>query len=332
MRFTFNADPAVLETAIEYADRAISAAPTLVDGYIWRGYALRRLGRYAEADAAFGRCRELDPSEKYGYYFAAGGAHWLHDSNRSIGLMQRAVEIDRAFGLGWWGLGCMHLLVGHYLEAISCFDRCSNANTMVGAAIVHGVGGYWGECLRRMGRLDEARSKCLAGLDEVERSDFMYRDTNRVFCLVALGRTAADQGDADAARAAYAHLRGWRDSITTFVRIRKPANARPRATSSIFHGCGWARTMSYVRNWPRPHVPWRRPTRYAFICCARRKPDRQAPVLAPHQSQTSFCGFVLLSRVPTAESRDHADATPVIQSDVLIRTAPVPATRERPWA
>jgi hypothetical protein len=50
------------------------------------------------------------------------------------------------------------------------------------------------------------------GLDEIERSDFMYRDTNRVVCLVALGRTAADQGDAEAARTAFqqaiVHVKG----------------------------------------------------------------------------------------------------------------------------
>jgi hypothetical protein len=46
----------------------------------------------------------------------------------------------------------------------------------------------------------------------VEKSDHMYRDTIRVFCLVALGRTALQQGDTAAARAAYgqaiAHVQG----------------------------------------------------------------------------------------------------------------------------
>jgi serine/threonine-protein kinase len=211
MRFTFRTEPAVLKTAIQFARRAIDAAPTLVDSYIWLGYSLWRLGLHAEADAAFGRCLELDPNEKYGYYFG-GRARWPRDPNRSIQLTQRAVEIDRTFGLGWWGLGCMHLTLGHYPEASFCFDRCSVANSMVGAATVHGIGGYWGECLRRMGRFDDARTKCLAGLDEVERSDFMYRDTNRVMCLIALGRTAADQGDTDGARTAFeqaiAHVKG----------------------------------------------------------------------------------------------------------------------------
>ena len=49
-------------------------------------------------------------------------------------------------------------------------------------------------------------------LEEVEKSDHMYRDTNRVICLVALGRTALQQGDSAAARAAFgqaiAHVQG----------------------------------------------------------------------------------------------------------------------------
>ena len=212
MRFTFRTDPTVLDTAIGYAHRAIAAAPTLVDGYIWLGYALGRLGRYRDSQEAFARCRQLDAGEKFGFYFATGGEYWRLDPEQAIAMMQRAVEIDRAFGLGWWGLGSMHLLLGRYPEASSCLERCAGANGMAGAAIVHGIGGFWAECLRRMHRLDEARGKCFAGLDEVERSDFMYRDTNRVVCLVALGRTAADQEDATAARTAFqqaiAHVRG----------------------------------------------------------------------------------------------------------------------------
>ena len=75
-----------------------------------------------------------------------------------------------------------------------------------------GVAGYLGECLRRLGNLDEARARCLEGLASVERSDFMYRDTFRGVGLCALGRTALEQKDAPAAQAAFAqavsHLRG----------------------------------------------------------------------------------------------------------------------------
>jgi hypothetical protein len=43
----------------------------------------------------------------------------------------------------------------------------------------------------------------MAGLEHVERTDHMYRDTFRAICLNALGRTALDQGDDEAARTAF---------------------------------------------------------------------------------------------------------------------------------
>jgi len=73
---------------------------------------------------------------------------------------------------------------------------------------VPGIEGYWAEALRRIGRLDEARQRCTAGLELVERSDFMYRDTHRVMCLVSLGRTALDQGDRDGSRVAFTRAIG----------------------------------------------------------------------------------------------------------------------------
>jgi hypothetical protein len=54
-----------------------------------------------------------------------------------------------------------------------------------------------------MGRYDEARTKCLEGLDAVERSDFIFRDSIRVYALVTLGRIALAQGDSPGARAAF---------------------------------------------------------------------------------------------------------------------------------
>jgi tetratricopeptide (TPR) repeat protein len=59
-----------------------------------------------------------------------------------------------------------------------------------------------GECLRLDGHLDEARSECLAGLEAVEQSDHMFRDSFRCAALCSLARTAIDQGDLAAARAA----------------------------------------------------------------------------------------------------------------------------------
>ena len=68
------------------------------------------------------------------------------------------------------------------------------------------------ECLRRMRRVQDARAACFAGLDEIEQTDHIYRDSNRVCALLILSRIALDQADAAAAHAActqaVAHLQG----------------------------------------------------------------------------------------------------------------------------
>jgi serine/threonine-protein kinase len=204
MRYTHTSDRSVLEAAIGFAQRAIDADATLAEPHIWLGYALRRLGREADAVAAFQRTRELDPSEFYGFYFAPGETrHWRQDPERAVTMYQRAIELDPLKGFAWWALGALHFVLGRYAEAASCFEGCARLDSMPNGLPVPGIEGYLAECLRRSGRLDEARIQCLAGLDSVERTDFMYRDTTRIFCLIALGRTAADQRDVGAARAAF---------------------------------------------------------------------------------------------------------------------------------
>ena len=75
-----------------------------------------------------------------------------------------------------------------------------------------GVTAYLGECLRISGRLAEARHACLTGLEDVERSDHMYRDSFRAVALCSLARTAFDAGDpapaAAALRQVVTHLNG----------------------------------------------------------------------------------------------------------------------------
>lgn len=103
----------------------------------------------------------------------------------------------------WWSLGCRYTSIGRYDEAQSCFDRCVRLEGRPGTQPVLGIQAYWAECLRRMGRYDEARMKCLEGLDAVERSDFIFRDSIRVYALVTLGRIALAQGDRPGARVAF---------------------------------------------------------------------------------------------------------------------------------
>ena len=150
------------------------------------------------------RAIELDPSLFFPYYFGGCIGPVIGKVEESVGLLQRAVELEPRLSYPVWALACLHMQMGHYDEALWAFERTATVDRAAGdAAHWPGYDGFHGECLRRVGRLDEARARCLAALEDVEKSDHMFRDTNRVVCLVALGRTALDQGDAAAARAAY---------------------------------------------------------------------------------------------------------------------------------
>ena len=112
----------------------------------------------------------------------------------------------------WLALGWTHLEQGRPAEARWCLEKAVALEGETPIGPTAGVAGYLGECLRRSGDLEGARAACLRGLEAVEKSDNMYRDTFRGVGLCALGRTALEQGDVEAAHAAFTqavtHLRG----------------------------------------------------------------------------------------------------------------------------
>jgi len=212
MRFPFQTDRRELEISESYGRRAIAADPELAEPRLWLGYSLTRLGRNEEALAQELRAMELDPTTPYAPYFAGFCSANLGRREESLGLFQRAVEVDPRHAFAWLALGWTHLDLGHAEEARWCLERAVALEGETAIGPTAGVAGYLGECLRRSGDLAGARVACLGGLEAVEKSDNMYRDTFRGVGLCALGRTALQQGDAGAAHAAFtqaaAHLRG----------------------------------------------------------------------------------------------------------------------------
>jgi len=212
MRFTFRTDRAELETAAGYARRAIAADPDLAEPRIWLGYVLMRQGRIDEAVAQERRAMEIEPAAPFAPYFAGCALGLSGRHAEALPFFQRTIEIEPRHGWGCLGLGWMHLELGSAAEARWCLERAVELERVGSPHPTAGVAGYLGELLRRLGDLEGARARCLEGLDAVERSDSMYRDSFRGVSLCALGRTALAQGDAAAARTAFtqaaAHLRG----------------------------------------------------------------------------------------------------------------------------
>lgn len=212
MRFTYTTDPAELDLAAAYARRSIEADPRLAEPHVWLAYALFRQNQYDAAFAEAERAAAIDPTTAYGTYFCACARAAAGDVPAATSFFQRTVEGDPQHGFAWLGLGWSHLIAGHTDEAVWCFRKVVALEGTGGAGPTAGAGGSLAEALRTRGDLAEAREAALSGLDSVDRSDHMYRDTFRGICLVSLGRTSLAMNDPEAARAAFgqliAHVKG----------------------------------------------------------------------------------------------------------------------------
>ena len=202
MRYTFTTDARELDLAVDCATRSIAADAQLAEPLIWLAYALLRRGRYDEAYATARRAEALDPGNSYPPYFAACALLFDHRPVEAQPLFQQAVLREPPLGFAWLGLAATHLSLGRLEETRWCLGKAVALESTPGASSTVGARAHVGECLRLEGRLDDARVECLAGLEKVEQSDHMFRDSFRCVALSSLARTALDQGDWPAARAA----------------------------------------------------------------------------------------------------------------------------------
>lgn len=235
MRFTFTTDRDWLTRAIDCAGRAAALDPTSSVAQVWLGYATWRMGDFGRALAHLEKARELDPRNHYPLYFTACILYDRRRHAEALALFQRVVAMAPDFGFGWLGLGNAHMVLGSYTEATWSLERCVSLEAQ-GAHATAGAKGYIGECLRRQGQFDAARDACIAGLEAVERTDHMYRDTFRGISLAAIGRTALDQGDAQAAEAAFhqlvLHLQGRARTLGGGFLLCQALAGLARATSN----------------------------------------------------------------------------------------------------
>jgi tetratricopeptide (TPR) repeat protein len=212
MRFNFTTDPEEIARADEYATRALAADPGNAEAHIWKGYCLGRRGGLEEACETVERALKLDPSNWLAPNFAGLWRLTLGRAADAIPYYQRALELEPTSMFSWLGLGMAYLQLNRLLEARHSLERAVEIESQGGVGPTAGAAGYLGECLRRMGALEEARLQCVAGLESAEKSDHTHRDTFRAYTFCALGRTALDRGQKEAAQAAYvqaiAQLRG----------------------------------------------------------------------------------------------------------------------------
>jgi eukaryotic-like serine/threonine-protein kinase len=205
-----------LETGADYARRAIQLDPHSAVACVSLGYALWRLGNPEEGYAW--AAQAMERGDPWAFYF---GGTMLFEMGRLEGALrieQRAVEVLPTHGYAWLCLGSLQVELGRLEEGAWCFRRAIEIERQGGVSPTPGAAIYLGECLRRLGRLEEARAECMAGIATAERSDHNHRDVFRGMGLLALGRTALDQADRDGACAAFnqagEHARGRRQMST----------------------------------------------------------------------------------------------------------------------
>ncbi len=111
------------EQALGWAGRALALDPDLAEGYAAKGNALDRLGRWAEAKAAYRRSTELDPNYATGHQWYSRSLSQEGYLDEALAEMRRAVELDPlsprildnyAAQLGW---------TGRDAEALEVLDR-----------------------------------------------------------------------------------------------------------------------------------------------------------------------------------------------------------------
>jgi len=202
-RFIGSANPADLEQAIAASDRVRVLDPDNAEALVWRGYALFRLERFDEALDVMAHAVEVGGDDPFPSYTYAAALQALQRPDEALVKFQRAVQLEPKFGIAWLGLGWTLFTLEQYRDARYALMRSQALEGLPGPTFVSGIGGYLAECLRCEGRLDDARAAALAGLDAIERADNLYRDTVRAFCLGSLGRVAWQQGDREAAEAAF---------------------------------------------------------------------------------------------------------------------------------
>ncbi len=217
IRFIFRTDPSDLALAMDFAQRAISVDPANVEARIWLAYVLMRQGKSERSYEVAREAMALDESHQMAPYLAACGLSAHCRWEKALPLFQRAANLDPDHCWTWLGLGWIHMEMGNLDTARWCFSQVVELEHKTVEFPTVGASGYLGECLRRQGDFAGARQAFLTGLEYVERSDFVYRDTFRAFCLCGLGRLGLDGDDPAAALAAFrqalAHLQGRRQAL-----------------------------------------------------------------------------------------------------------------------
>ncbi len=233
LRFTYTTDSTFIDATKKFAKQALALDANLSEALVWLGYAYINEYDIQKAFAQQLKAIELDRHSLFGHYFAGvclSASHSRTESaelyarmhpgqsienphqwrfEQAVRFFQTALTISPDHGWSFLCTGAAHLALGNFTESQICLERARELDPKFS---VPGVDGFLAETLRRVGQFEQARRCALKGIDVVDASDSMYRDTLRAIYLCCLGRAAMDEGDSVAAGVAFnqavQHLEG----------------------------------------------------------------------------------------------------------------------------
>ena len=164
-------------------EQALSLAPDVVAGHIYRGLALRRMGRFDEAIDALERACELDPRNPASFEQLGIARIDLHRREAALNAFHQALALDRTRLLAWVNVGNLSMGEFDFAAAEAAYRQALALKPDV--AICH-QNLCW--VLRRLGRPDEAVQ---AGQRAIELEPLNLTAYNYlIFALLAADRHA----------------------------------------------------------------------------------------------------------------------------------------------
>jgi len=205
MRYIHRTDPADLDCAVRYSERAIELDPELGEPYPWLAYAYMRLGKIEQAIRSGHKGVELQPDLVLAHYFLGAGYFSASESDPlfyqpAVKHLLDATLTDPRWGGAWLCLGEIALVCGEYdraegflLKCLEIQQRGPGFGYFIGSPMVLAT------VKQRRGDTPGAREMYAASTASLESCDHLYREAFLALTACGLGDVLLREGRVDAA-------------------------------------------------------------------------------------------------------------------------------------
>jgi TolB-like protein/Tfp pilus assembly protein PilF len=181
------------QQALASAEKAISLAPDLADGYVMRGQIrYRQLWDWEGAEADYQRALALDPNRSDALTGYGLALHNLGRLEEALTLSRRAIDADPLSWLGWMLYGAILRRIGHIAEARAALVHALEIST--NSSFAHHV----------LGSLELDNGNAASALEHFHRAGEGYAQAGIAMAEHTLGNMRESQVALDELKAKYA--------------------------------------------------------------------------------------------------------------------------------